>query len=102
LTNKLIEYEYEEYTPESILYSGYNTFVSPSDCIADVVKCHLMIVGDCNQKYEGSLISIDSLTGEINAKKSIDDGYEEIVCVNCGTPEHALKHNLLVKQTPNC
>jgi hypothetical protein len=46
---------------------------------------------------------IDATTGEVTAKKNIDAGYDDTVCIKCSNTLFTFEQDSLnVKQLPNC
>jgi hypothetical protein len=48
----------------------------------DINSCSIKAAG-CTDAYTNANIVIDAVTGKIDAKKNVDAGYVDIVCIKC-------------------
>jgi hypothetical protein len=69
----------------------------------DINSCSLKVAG-CGSAYSTGNLVIDATTGEVTAKKNVDLGYEDTVCVSCMNSASSLIEfdNWKVTQKPNC
>jgi hypothetical protein len=69
----------------------------------DINSCSLKEEG-CGSAYSVGNLEIDAITGEVKAKKNVDAGYINTVCVSCMNSHSSVIEfdNWTVTQKPNC
>jgi hypothetical protein len=69
----------------------------------DINSCSLKEEG-CGSAYSAGNLVIDATTGEVTAKKNVDAGYVDKVCVSCENSHSSVIEfdNWKVTQKPNC
>ena len=69
-----------------------------------ITSCELLIAGCTSGAYTTGNLEIDASTGEVKAKKNVDLGYVDTVCVSCKNAHDSVIQfdNWTVTQKPNC
>jgi hypothetical protein len=69
----------------------------------DINSCHLKAAG-CSDDYALGHLTINEVTGEVTAKKNVDAGFVDTICVKCLNSHSSVItfDNWKVTQKPNC
>jgi len=63
--------------------ASINFFTNPHATLCGAITaCELKAAG-CTDAYTAANLVIDASTGEVTAKKNVDAGYTDTVCVKC-------------------
>jgi len=63
--------------------ASINFFTNPHATLCGAItQCELKAAG-CTDAYTAANLVIDASTGEVTAKKNVDAGYTDTVCVKC-------------------
>jgi hypothetical protein len=97
-----------EYAADSTLQIVATTsaifFTNPHVTLCGAINsCSLKLAG-CSGDYTNANLAINAVSGEITAKKNVDAGYDDTVCISCSnTGTSTITHdNWKVTQKPNC
>jgi len=79
-------------------------FMNPHATLCGAITACSLKVAGCGSNYVGTNLVIDATTGEVTAKKNVDAGYDDTVCVSCLNAHASVINfdNWKVEQTRNC
>jgi hypothetical protein len=90
--------------PQTVATTSAVFFTNPHVTLCGAINsCSLKLAG-CSDPYTNANLVINTVTGTITAKKNVDDGYVDEVCVVCKNNDLSViqQDSWTVTQNPNC